>query len=364
MQDTGASPPTPPRPQGRALVRRVYLPRIVGVALCGLCVLTALPGRDSHVLYWVLGLYTLLVWPNLAYAWASRAAHPLRAERINLWVDSLHAGFWMAAIDFSLIPSATLLMATSLGNITVGGTRFLLLGLTGHGVGVLLGGAVWGWRFEPASGLAAQLGALPLLLIYPLLMGRLMYGLATQLKQSRRELRHQSEHDALSGVYNRRYFDQALRLAHHQYQRHPRPMTLLICDADDFKQINDRHGHAAGDRVIRQVAEALVRCARAGDVVARLGGDEFVVLLSDTDVEQAMHYARRVRDTLDGLMRAAPEPLHMSLSFGAAMAHPGLRDHGQWLERADAALYRSKSSGRGQLSLDEHPPTPIERAAA
>lgn len=340
------------KPRGSHLVRRVYLPRMIGVVLCALCVLPSVPASPLPPVYWLLTAYFVLVWPHLAYQWARRAPDPLRAEKINLWLDSLYIGFSAAAIQFALIPSAVLLMATSLGNVTVGGRRFLLAGFGGHLAGAAIGVLVWGWQFQPASGVWAQLAAVPLLVCYPLLMGGLMYRLASRLKDSRRELRFLSEHDALSGVRNRRYFDQYLEQVFSQFLRHERALSLLVCDVDDFKKVNDQHGHAAGDAVIRHFAAALGQCARAGDVVARLGGDEFVVLLSDANAEQAFHYARRVQECLGVLPQALLLP-RVTVSCGVAMAKRSMKNHEHWLEQADSALYRAKAQDRGGVCMAE-----------
>lgn len=339
-------------PQGTDLVRRVRWPRVIGVALCAGAILPTLLEGGNRPIYWLLTFYFIAVWPQLAFFHASRARSPLAAERINLWIDSLHAGFWIAAVQLQPMPSAALWMATSLSNVTVGGVRFLLMGWTGHLTGMAIGVVVWGFGFQQHSSLTVQLSTLPLLLAYPWLMGQMMFEQAMKLKRSRRELRYLSEHDALSGVHNRRYFDHALHQAFSQYLRHPRPLTLLICDVDAFKQINDQHGHGVGDEVIRQLGAALTNCARAGDTVARLGGDEFVVLLSDANEEQAALYAARVQEELDTLLRASGT-VTACLSFGTSMADRQWLDHEHWLEQADAALYRRKrASTRFRTTAD------------
>jgi diguanylate cyclase len=361
MHMASANDVAPDQRRGHFLVRRVYLPRAVGTALCALAVLATLWERPLHPLVAPLTLYFVGVWPHLARYWAMRAQDPLRAEKINLWIDSAHAGLCIAVIGFSIVPSVSLVLATSLSNATVGGWRFLLRGLSGHASGVALGLGIWGLHWQPHSSLAAQLGSVPLLLVYPLLMGWLMYRLASRLKESRRELRYLSEHDALSGVRNRRYFDQHLRQVFSQFQRHERQLSLLVCDVDHFKHVNDRHGHAAGDAVIRHFAVALSQCARAGDVVARLGGDEFVALLSDTDAEHAFHYARRVQERLCAQLAGSPALADVTVSFGVAMARSGMKDHEQWLEQADKALYRCKAQDRGGVCLSDPVPPNVPR---
>lgn len=330
---------------GRDLARQMLQPRILGLLLCAICVGTTLL-EQGHLSPYVVGLLILLnvmVWPVLAHWHTARSARPMWTESVNLWIDTVSAGFWVMAMQGSLVPAAALIMNTSLNTAAMGGPRFMVRGWAGHLVGIVLGGLVWGWRFEPLGGQLSMLGTLPALLGYPLLMGVLMYQLTQRLQAKRRELRFLSEHDALSGVHNRRYFDQTLRQVFSQHQRHERSLSLLVGDVDDFKRINDLQGHAAGDEVIRRFGDALTRNARAGDVVARLGGDEFVVLLFDADAEQAFHYARRAQAQMG----------EVSVSFGVAMARQNMKTHEHWLEQADKALYRSKAQDRGGVSLAE-----------
>lgn len=330
--------------RGTHLVQRNRLPRWIGVILCGICIAVALRDQTTNWLHVVLAPYFLAVWPLVSYEWARRSSNPLRAEYINLWVDALHAGFWMAAMHFAAIPCIALWMATSLSNITVGGPRLVAWGVTGHAAGILLGVAVWGWTFAPESSLQAQLGAAALFVGYPLLMGQTLFRLAMHLKRKQRELRYLSEHDALSGVYNRRHFDMALRQLVHQVKRTPRCVTLVVCDVDDFKRINDTLGHAAGDAVIRALGLALMGAARQGDVVARLGGDEFATVLMDATAEHAQGYAERVLAQVQTNLNPTHPTIKVSLSVGVATLSPDFDTHERWMEQADQALYRHKAA--------------------
>lgn len=340
-----AAPGEAPRPLNRYLAAQMLRPRVVGLLLCGLCVGTTLweQGQLNPYLVGVLMLLNMAVWPVVARWRTLHAAKPMRTESVNLWLDTVYGGFWVAAMQGALVPAAVLVMCTSLNTAAMGGPRFMVRGCLGQMLGLLLGIALWGWQFQPISGPLAVAGSLPALLGYPLLMGIFMHRLTQHLHAQRRELRFLSEHDALSGVHNRRFFDQTLRQVFSQFQRKERALSLLVADIDDFKRINDHRGHAAGDEVIRQLGDVLARNARAGDVVARLGGDEFVALLFDTDAEQAFRYARRVQAQMG----------EVSASFGVAMARPSMKTHEQWLEQADKALYRSKAQDRGGVSLAE-----------
>jgi diguanylate cyclase (GGDEF)-like protein len=151
--------------------------------------------------------------------------------------------------------------------------------------------------------------------------------------------------DHLTGVGNRRALDRALEDA--STEDPPGPVSLLVVDLDDFKQINDRHGHVAGDRVLREVAEAIRSVARSTDLVARLGGDEFVVLAQGSDGVAGTALARRIADAVGGLRVVMPDGvISLSASVGVGTTGPGV-DVPRLLEAADQDMYRSKRRPSG-----------------
>lgn len=166
--------------------------------------------------------------------------------------------------------------------------------------------------------------------------------------QLREELRSRSETDALTGVANRRRFDQTLKIECSRFRRGHAPFSLLMIDLDFFKDVNDRYGHAAGDEVLRQVAQILLGTLRATDVVARYGGEEFAVLLTETRLEGAMAIAERIRIAVEEHVLAVEgTQIILTLSVGVS-SHCGEESETAegLLKRADDALYRAKASGR------------------
>ncbi|MCW5665005.1 MAG: GGDEF domain-containing protein [Piscinibacter sp.] len=180
-----------------------------------------------------------------------------------------------------------------------------------------------------------------------------------ELQELRRELdlaKVQATLDALTGVTNRRGFDEAmLALLEQQPAGEAGPSVVLI-DLDHFKQINDRYGHVFGDTVLKAVAQAIRSCVKGRDLVARYGGEEFVVLLPGTDVAGACALAEQVRTTISGarIRRGGTNEMvgAITVSLGVATRRPaeGMQS---LVERADQALYRSKTGGRNQVSVDE-----------
>lgn len=163
----------------------------------------------------------------------------------------------------------------------------------------------------------------------------------------------QSTIDWLTGVYNRRYFDEALEREWARAARERDPLAVALIDLDHFKDVNDRHGHAKGDECLLCVA-TLLKCnlRRPGDVVARYGGDEFAVILPDTSEQGAAAVMESIRKNLEDL-RSKPSP-ELSVSIGLASCVPGEgATAARLLRRADERLYSAKQAGRNRVCSAE-----------
>jgi diguanylate cyclase (GGDEF)-like protein len=171
-----------------------------------------------------------------------------------------------------------------------------------------------------------------------------------ELEASRAELLALSLTDPLTGVRNRRALYDC---AQHEIARAGRsgePVTLLMVDVDHFKKVNDLHGHPVGDKVLREVAAAILNTARGSDVVARFGGEEFAVLLIQT--EQAAATAERLRAAIARLEVRAPEgPVKVTVSIGVASASGESIDFEALIRHADDALYKAKREGRNRVAV-------------
>lgn len=333
------------------LPQRIYGPRVVGMALAGLCVGTALWGEPVHSTAWIALLLNALLWPHIAFFLADRARDGRRAEYGNLLMDSAFAGFWMVGFKFHVLSAILVLAMPTMNAIAVGGARLMSRSVLSLCAGIGLGLALWGWSFEPNSSLLAQLGSIPFLLFYPMLLATIMYRLVRKLDRQRANLRQLSEHDALSGVYNRRFFERRIAQEFDNFRRHEKFVALVMIDIDDFKKINDQHGHTTGDEVIRKVGQVLQQHARRADVVSRFGGDEFAVLLPFTDADKALEFVQRVQTAFAELKTTDKRLSSASMSFGIALPHIDMDHHQRWIESADAALYRVKSRHRGSVEV-------------
>ncbi len=173
----------------------------------------------------------------------------------------------------------------------------------------------------------------------------------SDLSEANRQLSEINRHDGLTGLLNRQTFNEELGRCLARADRGQRPLSLLMMDLDHFKQVNDQHGHLAGDTCLRHAAERMQRCLRGGDLLARFGGEEFVAILSDTDLAGANGLAERLRADL--ARHPCPyqdQSIALSLSIGVCSSHPGAELSAELLlQRADQALYRAKADGRNRV---------------
>jgi len=167
------------------------------------------------------------------------------------------------------------------------------------------------------------------------------------------DLRYRSRHDALTGLLNRRAMEETLLLQMQRSRRTGEPFTVLMIDLDHFKTVNDRHGHAAGDRALKHTAAALKAELREVDAVGRFGGEEFLILMPGATVETALPVAERLRTALVVDAPAAEgATLLLSASIGIAQWREPAEEPSRLLMRADAALYDAKQRGRDCVVVD------------
>lgn len=163
------------------------------------------------------------------------------------------------------------------------------------------------------------------------------------------EARKLAETDALTGLYNQRYFHETLRREVMRAQRYERTLALIVFDLDDFKTINDDIGHLAGDRVLSQAAERLRDAVRSVDVACRVGGDEFAVILPESGAVDADQLYRRVHNAMRGTS-LGPDGQRLRISAGIAELEHG-DTAASLFERADGALYRAKDLGKDRVDI-------------
>jgi two-component system C4-dicarboxylate transport sensor histidine kinase DctB len=170
------------------------------------------------------------------------------------------------------------------------------------------------------------------------------------LQKLTEDLRLVSITDSLTGAYNRRYFHDASAKMVSSARRHGQPLSVVVIDADRFKDINDRHGHPAGDKALQELTAACREGLREEDLLARFGGEEFILLLPNTDAEAARVTAERVRrNVMERQVRVDGKTINMTVSSGVSQWRPDEPAIDEAIRRADRAVYAAKDLGRNRV---------------
>lgn len=173
---------------------------------------------------------------------------------------------------------------------------------------------------------------------------------ASDLAETMRSL---ATSDVLTGIYNRRGFEDSAERAIRNAQRQRQPLAVVVADIDNFKGINDRYGHGIGDRALRHFAGRVERLVRRGDLIGRIGGEEFALLLVNTRAQDAVEVVERIRRDIAAMPVSGADRVVMTASFGVTGLRPGDISLTSLLARADRALYRSKLEGRDRVTSAE-----------
>jgi two-component system cell cycle response regulator len=185
--------------------------------------------------------------------------------------------------------------------------------------------------------------------------GKRIVDLQKELMETNRRLELLSITDGLTKLHNHRYFQDELARAFDESQRYNRPLSLAMIDIDFFKKINDTHGHAVGDEVLKAVARLYGESVRSTDLVARYGGEEFAVMMPETELPDACVFAEKIRS----LIESTPIPtqageLRTTVSVGvASVPRSRVRHAKELIVAADKALYRAKKNGRNQVQAEK-----------
>lgn len=182
---------------------------------------------------------------------------------------------------------------------------------------------------------------------------RRTFELSWELQQAHATANRLARTDELTGLNNRRSFTELASRALEQAKRYARPIALVMFDIDHFKHVNDTHGHAAGDRVLQAVANAMRLTAREADIPGRLGGEEFALMLPETSGAEGVVLAERLRQALTAVrVSHNGATISFTCSFGVAARGEDVAVLDTLLSRADEALYRAKRQGRNRTSRD------------
>lgn len=358
-------PPHGPRHHGdngpasrRRTFRNIYPLRVLGMGLGGLLVASVLHQHGTLQDYWALAVFSFLVWPHLAYLHARRSANPFRAEIYNLLIDSAMVGLWVPLMHFNLLPSVVLAAVTTYDKFSTGIKRLWLHSLPGmFGTGVAVTLLVRpGLQLE--SSLTVIVCTLPLIIVHSLAVSVASYRLIRTVARQNRQLEEMRRTDAQTGLAARSHWQEQASDSLERYHASGEPACLLMIDIDHFKPINDLHGHTVGDEVIRAVGQVIRDCVRAHDHAGRYGGDEFAVVCAHARAPEAHAIAERIRDGIAGLRLRELPGLRLTSSIGLAETQRSQLSLRDWINDADAALYRAKDQGRNQVAGPAAAPPP------
>lgn len=346
------APPAESAPSVRArnlesLPQRTYRFRVLGMGLAALPLTAALAELRAPWWSWAWTFFSCLLWPHLAYHVARRSKDPFRAELRNFVIDSMMAGSWAPMIHFNLLPSAVLLTVVTADKVNSGVRGLWLRSLPGMAVAMLGTAILTGFVFQPQTSMLVLLACLPILVIHTLAVSLSSYRLVRRVQRQNMQLEELSRLDALTGLDNRRHWEEQAQVLLQQHQANGEPATLMLLDVDRFKDINDRYGHAVGDDVLRGISLLIRSGMRANNHAGRLGGDEFVVA-AGTSMAECAASAERIRAAVETLHFPNVPGLHCSISIGLADAPEAGLSLREWIEAADRALYRAKNAGRNQ----------------
>jgi diguanylate cyclase (GGDEF)-like protein len=281
----------------------------------------------------VFATYLLINTVNFIHAWA-RPISPAR-YRVALWLDVLMVSVCVMNDPNDIPPSFVAYIVVVLGNGMRYGMRFFAEAI----IGTLIGGAIaitlryarLDFVLTPGTVFLSLFGLIIVIYAY-ILMGR--------VERARHRSEHVSRTDPLTGLLNRRGLAEATTDWLANTRQSERRLVVMFADLDHFKSVNDRHGHAEGDRVLIKVADLLVESTRGTDLVARYGGDEFVLLLTDADLAEAQTIARRIQLVIEEWMRG--NRFTCGISIGVSEAPPGELNLTDVLHSVDRLLYDAK----------------------
>lgn len=180
----------------------------------------------------------------------------------------------------------------------------------------------------------------------------MVVGSSKALSKSLSELEYYSTHDPLTGLYNRRYFNEMLEYELGRSERHKHEFSVLMIDLDNFKDVNDTYGHPCGDSVLRNIAESMHRQMRIGDLATRIGGDEFAIILSETGKNGAIAVAEKLRTEIRNIIHdnLSGKEFHVTISIGLATYPEDAQNLFDLMSCVDVGLYRAKEMGRDGIS--------------
>jgi diguanylate cyclase (GGDEF)-like protein len=352
--------------------KRIYVLRTVGCILGFLPISVTFYHLNAPLVYWIYAVFCTLLWPHIAYYISTNSSDSNRTDTRHCLFDTFLGGILLPMMSFNLLPSITLFGMFSLNNIGFSGMRFFLKGTVYFLMGILVMIPITDLQVNLDTSVIIIISCIPAFIIYPMTVAYNAFNLARSLNTTREVLSQQNEKlekanikireqrdlldnlskiDGLTGIPNRRRFDEYLEKQWQNALRGNTELSLVMIDIDYFKKYNDCYGHGEGDECLKRVAETLSNTVkRPNDMLARYGGEEFVCILPQTDLSGAKSIAEEMRKNIMSL--AVPHEDSsvadcVTISAGATSIRPDRKlSTSAILQAADQALYMAKNSTR------------------
>jgi diguanylate cyclase (GGDEF)-like protein len=361
----------------KILARRFYLSRLVGYVLGFIPIGATFYRHGVGAFSWISLFLVCLIWPSLAYLIEIHSDHQSKAELKNFNIDAWLMGMSLPMMSFSFPPSMTIVEMYLLTIIAAAGFKYLVRNI----LFFILGGLILIPFIEIHAKYEANpfiaISCIPPLFLYPMVIAFAMNRVAKEYNKARWKIESQKEKledayeqiirqrdildnlsniDGLTGIPNRRRFDEYLNLQWQNAVRSKSPLSAIMIDIDHFKAFNDCFGHLNGDESLKKIAKTISGTVkRPNDMVARYGGEEFVCLLPVTDLQGAVGLAEKMRMNVMALAIPhvkSPIVPYVTISLGIASITPDKESSPSVLiETADKALYEAKNSARNCVRI-------------
>lgn len=334
--------------QPELLHKRIYPHRVLGMGLAALPITLILNHINAPIYSWIWCAFGCFIWPHLAYFIAKKSKNPYTIERNNLTFDSFFAGSWAPLLHFNLLPSVMLIAITMADKISSGVRKMWLYGAIFVVLGILFTGSFTGFQVNLESNIQVILATLPVIIVHSLVVSISSYKLVRRVHVKNQNLRELNRRDPLTNIYNCRVWQEQ---AYELFDKHidkKIPLSMLIIDIDNFKQVNDQYGHATGDKLILAITKIIRKHTSTTSISGRLGGDEFGLVLQG-DAERAVNIGYKILSDVRKIIITEANKQEFSVSIGTACSSLAFDKYQDWFNSADKALYAAKNSGRNTL---------------
>ena len=332
-------------------VKRIYKPKVIGLPLAMLVIAISFYDHNISLGIWLGLMFWSLLWPHIAYFLAIKSEFPAKREVTHLYVDAFIIGVWVPLMSFNFIPSIAIMSMHILSIITILGLARAGLGFFIECLGILFSMLIFDFNFNLESNMNQVFACIPVLIFYPLVVGFTSHKLSLKVAEKQAKLISLSRIDGLTGLNNRRYWENQLDRSFKLNKREESNTCVIFIDVDHFKKINDQYGHIVGDEVLQKISLLIEKTARETDICGRYGGEEFCILLPKTNKTEAKILAERLRKNISSATLHSELEITGSVSIGIAEMSDDMSNYSEWLTIADNALYKAKSNGRNQTVI-------------